>query len=159
MSSETVIGPAEDLADALASELTELGFAASRSYYPIIRLDDVKNVKIFAIPGGDVATLHNRTSNRHEVTVTIMVAKNIADPNDISEFDGVARTVEGIKALWENPQAKDELGPNAGVLRGKPLAGLTWAGKITNDPLFDQDRLYHHNQMVSLIGLSYGGTR
>lgn len=159
MTNPEAIGPSEDLAQALADQLTELGYPASRNYYPIIRLDDVETLHIFVRPDGDVATAHNRNSNRHEVTVSILIVKNIKAPQDVSEFDGFARTVEEIKAFWENPEATDELGDNAGVLRHKKLAGLAWSGKISNDQLFDQDRLYYHNQMTSVVGLAYSGTR
>jgi len=148
-------GPAVDLADGLACKLTDLGFAATRSHYPIIRTDDVESLKIFVIPGGNKAEIKTRTTNAHEVVAAIMVVKNLKDPEDASEFDGVAQTVEAIKLLWENP----ELGGTAGTLRRELIAGLAWKGKISNEPLFEQEKLYVHNQLVSIIQLTYHGTR
>lgn len=148
-------GPAIDLADGLACKLTELGYAATRSHYPVIRTDDVENVKIFAIPGGNKAEIKTKTTNAHDVVAAIMVVKNLKNAEDASEFDGVAQTVEAIKLLWENP----DLGGNAGQLRRDTIAGLAWKGQISNEPLFDQTRLYEHNQLVSIIQLTYHGTR
>ncbi|MEW4566121.1 hypothetical protein AB1K70_26625 [Bremerella sp. JC770] len=148
-------GPAVDLADGLACKLTDLGFASTRSHYPIIRTDDVESLKIYVIPGGNKAEIRTRTTNAHDVVAAIMVAKNLKDPEDASEFDGVAQTVEAIKLLWENPG----LGGTAGTLRRELIAGLAWKGNISNEPLFDQTRLYEHNQLVSIIQLTYHGTR
>lgn len=148
-------GPPIDLADGLASKLTALGYPTTRSHYPIIRTDDVESVKIYAIPGGNKATIKTKTTNAHDVVAAVMVVKNLKDVEDASEFDGVAQTVEAIKLLWENPG----LGGNAGQLRHEPIAGLVWKGEIRNEPLFDQTRLYEHNQLVSIIQLTYYGTR
>jgi len=152
-------GPAVDLADGLACKLTDLGFAATRSHYPIIRTDDVESVKIFVIPGGNKAEIKTRTTNAHDVVAAIMVVKNLKNPEDASEFDGVAQTVEAIKRLWENPHQTESLGENAGALRHAPIDGLTWKGQIRNEPLFEQEKLYEHNQLVSIIQLTYHGTR
>lgn len=152
-------GPAIDLADGLACKLTELGYAATRSHYPIIRTDDVESVKIFAIPGGNKAEIKTKTTNAHDVVAAIMVVKNLKNAEDASEFDGVAQTVEAIKLLWENPDLAATLGPNTGALRRASVAGLAWKGQISNEPLFDQTRLYEHNQLVSIIQLTYYGTR
>ena len=88
----------------------------------------------------------------------VLLSKNLKDQEDASEFDGVAQTIEAIKRLWENPTLTDTLGDNAGALRRDPIAGLAWKG-INSDALFDQNRLYEHNQLVSIIQLTYYGTR
>ncbi|MEW4451294.1 hypothetical protein AB1L30_01285 [Bremerella sp. JC817] len=151
-------GPAVDLADGLACRLTDLGFATKRSHLPIIRTDDVEAVKIFAIPGGAQIKLQDRNRTAHEVIATVMVVKNLRNPEDQSELDGIAVTIEAIKRLWENPKHADTLGPNTGILRHALMAGLSWKG-IANDELFLQSRLYEDNQAVSLITLTYHGTR
>jgi len=157
MSSLPDAGPEQQLAEALACKLTELGWPCQRSYQPTVDPKDTETVHIWTIGTGDDVSLAAKRLNQHDVQVTILVCKTLENPSDISEPESLAKTVEDIKRLWGNPAAGES--DPIGTLRHARLAGLAWKGTLQNTPLFDPQRMHEFNQWVSVITLTYHGKR
>lgn len=148
---------AVEMAEALAAKLTELGFAAERSWLPLVDAEDLATPRIYVAPSAHEQSLADRGGNYHTIELRIFVTQTIDDVYDVAKMDVPARMMAGIKRLYDNPANATVDCPHVGSLRSEPIAGARWTGSLVNNPLFDPQRLSESGIYIAQTVVAYRG--
>ena len=134
------------LADALTERLVAFTDLPAKRQYQLI-LDRAKLKKgelvVTTFPYGGAIGVVDQEGNEETIDVGVAVQMAV-DLANVEQIDGCVKAVRRIKDLF---------GVN-GALRDVELAGCTWIG-ITNEPLWDPDRLQNGKEFLAIVIVSY----
>lgn len=133
-----------DLANAVKEQLNatafSLEFTATRSYLPVIDLEDAETLHVTVVPRGRMSQVQSRGKAGREYRIDIGVQKRVT-PETLAELDALCGLVEELIEAFEGRRA--------------PLYGAAVCTKIENDPAYWPEHLNELRQFTSVVTLTF----